>query len=395
MDEIALQLITLGGLLLVALMVEAFGRHTRLPRISLLVLLGFLLGPAVLDLINPQANASFSFIVVCALSMVGFLVGGKLSLEVLNRVGKAVLWISLCQIVVTAGIVGLGLILLGQPPVVGLLIAAIATATDPAATLEAIRESRRTDDFAKTLTGIVAIDDAWGLLLFSIVLITLQALQGGGLEASVLTDVLLHLFGSILLGLGLGLPMAALSGRVRKGEPTLLEALGMVLLTSGLAHYFDLSYLLACVTLGTVVVNTARHHTRPFHAVEEIEWPFLALLFLFSGAFLDMESIRHGGLFALAYLLLRIAGRLMGGWVSALPIWIDTRMAILMGPAMLAQGGLALALAFLSARSFPEHAHTLTTVVICAIFMFEFIGPICARWALQKPKRQATGEDSA
>ena len=72
------------------------------------------------------------------------------------------------------------------------------------------------------------------------------------------------------------LPMAWLTGRLRRGEPAILEAAGFVFLCGGLATLLDVSYLLACIVLGAVVANRAKHHTRPFHAIEGAADPFLS-----------------------------------------------------------------------------------------------------------------------
>jgi len=373
-----------GGLLLLALALEAFGRHTRLPRISLLVLLGFILGPAVLELIDTSAHEGFNFVALLALSMVGFLVGGKLSLRLLNRVAKLVVWLSLWEVAITFSVVAAGLLLLSQPLELALLLAAIATATDPAATLDAIRASRTSNRFSDTLTGIVAIDDAWCLILFSLVTVVLHGVGSSEVNAMYLVKGFGDLTGSILLGVLLGLPMALLSGRIRRGEPTLLEALGMVMLCGGIAVWLELSYLLACVSLGATVVNTAKHHQRPFHAIEEVEWPFLALFFIFAGSSLTLDAIEQGGLLCLAYFSLRVLGRLGGGVMAGLPAWVDSRQAAWTGGALLPQGGVAMALAFIAAESYPEHGEKLGAVVVAAVFIFELLGPIATRLCLDR-----------
>jgi Kef-type K+ transport system membrane component KefB len=399
MNDLAGELIMLGGLLLLALFAEAAGRHTRLPRISMLILLGFLLGPAALGLIDPREAASFDFIAVLALSMVGFLFGGKLSIKLLRRVGKLILWLSLSEVLVTFLVLAVGLTLLGVPTELALLLGAIGTATDPAATLEAIRESKRQDTFTEVLTGIVAVDDAWGLIVFSLVVVALQIMAAAGapgaIDAAFLAHALVELLGAILLGFLLGMPMALVSGRIRKGEPTLMEALGMVLVCAGLAQLLQLPHLLACVTLGATVVNAAKHHTRPFHAVEEIEWPFLALFFLFSGAYLTFDSLRSVGGVLLAYLVLRLLGRILGGWLGGLPRPVDASLARWMGVAMLPQAGVAMAMAFLASERYPQYAATLLPAVIAATVVFELLGPIMSRFALARAVQQRAGPADA
>ncbi|MBE0575576.1 MAG: hypothetical protein IH613_06730 [Desulfuromonadales bacterium] len=90
--------------------------------------------------------------------------------------------------------------------------------------------------------------------------------------------------GAIILGILMGMPMANLSGRVRPGEPTLVEALGFVFLCAGISFWMEVSFLLSSMVMGVVVVNLAKHHARPFNAIEGIEWPFLTLFFVLSGA---------------------------------------------------------------------------------------------------------------
>lgn len=387
------ELLVLGLLLLLALAAEAVGRHSRLPRISLLVVLGFVLGPAALGIIDPRANASFGFVAVFALSMVGFLVGGKLSVRLFKHSGLLILWISLVQVLVTFIVVGAGLLIFSFPVEIALLMAAVATATDPAATLDAIRQSRATGEFADILTGVVAIDDAWGLIIFSLALIMVQFFGGSAVDNGALLHAAGQLVLSLLLGVGLGLPMAYLSGRIRKGQPTLMEASGMVLVCAGLAGWLGASHLLASVVMGITVTNFARHHTRPFHAVEEIEWPFLALFFIFSGAYLTLDSLLPVAGLLVAYLCLRVAGRLLGGSLAILPRGLGNSDLAWIGAAMLPQAGVAMAMAFEASSLYPELVNTLLPVVIAATVLFELFGPIITERVLRRQAGISEGRE--
>lgn len=384
MTVLAGELITLGVLLLLALLAEAVGRHTRMPRISLLILVGFLLGPSAADVLDPRSARSFEFISVLALSMVGFLVGGRLSLDLLRRLGRLIIWAALWEALVTYAVVALGVLLLGGGLPLALLLGAIATATDPAATYEAIREQPQHNRFTDVLAGIVAVDDAIGLIAFSVTVLVLQVGVAGAVDVdpAFLVHAGRELFGALLLGGLLGLPMAYLSGRLRRGEPTLMEALGMVLLCAGVAQWLQVSHLLASVAMGMTVVNLARHHHRPFHAVEEIEWPFLALFFMFCGAYLTLDAFAGVGTVLLAYLVLRLLGRVLGGWFAAAPAWTEGGFSRWGGLAMLPQAGVALAMAFVAAGLYPELQETLLPVVISATVLFELVGPLAARAVL-------------
>jgi hypothetical protein len=73
--------------------------------------------------------------------------------------------------------------------------------------------------------------------------------------------------GALLVGIVLGIPTAYVTGRIRPGEPSLVEALGVTFLCGGIAIWLKVSFLLASMVLGCVVANLARHHIRPFHAI--------------------------------------------------------------------------------------------------------------------------------
>ena len=87
-------LLTLGSILLVGLVTDAIGRRTFLPRVTLLLLFGIVIGDEALGLIPPVFTERFDIIANMALLMVGFLLGGKLNKEFLKRSAGETLWIS-------------------------------------------------------------------------------------------------------------------------------------------------------------------------------------------------------------------------------------------------------------------------------------------------------------
>jgi Kef-type K+ transport system membrane component KefB len=377
-------LITFGGLFLIGLLADLVGRKTPLPRVTLLLLCGFLIGPSVLDWLPEFTIAWFPVLTDIALAMIGFLLGERLTRARLAKMGTAVLAMSIGEVLLTALLVFSVLSLFGAPVEIALLLAGIAPATAPAATLDVVREYRAKGRFTDTLLGIVAIDDAWGLLLFSLLLATAQAYSGQSGAADVLASGSWEIGGALLLGLVLGVPMAYLSGRVRPGEPSQAEALGIVLLCGGLAVWAGVSHILTSIVLGATVANLARHHERPFHAIEGIEWPFLILFFLLAGAALHVEAIGQVGLLGIAYITLRVAGRILGtrlgGWLSGTePV---TRRWI--GLALLPQAGVAIGMALLASQRFPELKDTLLTVVLGSTVVFELLGPVMTRRVLAR-----------
>ena len=384
-------LTTLGCLLLVGLALDAVGRRTRLPRITLLVLFGMTLGSSGFDLLPVDPDGWYETLADLALTMIAFLLGGELSKSTLKRHGRAILAVSLSITLVSALVIAGGLFALGVPLDLALLLAGIGLATAPAATHDVIQEAGAEGPVTRTLLGVVAIDDAWGIIVFSI-LLGLVAVTPGVSPAAGVLDGLIDVFGALLLGTLIGLPAAYATGRIRPGKPTLTEALGVVLLSAGLSLWFDVSYLLTGMTAGVWIVNLARHHDYPFHEIEHISWPLLILFFVLAGAAIDLKAVLAGGTLTLCFISLRFASRLLGGWIGGRLGGLSRKEAALIGVALTPQAGIALGMALVAVKALPEVAGLLVIVTVGSTVFFELIGPILTRFVLVRLGEAGSGE---
>jgi Kef-type K+ transport system membrane component KefB len=382
-DE-AIILLTLGAILLMGLVTDALGRHTPLPRVTLLLIFGFCLGPGGIDLLPKTIQGWFDIVADMALVMVGFLLGGKFTISAIRKSGRDVLWISISAVVITAAVVLAFMVAIGVDLRIALILAGVAPATAPAATADVVKEARAKGPFSDRLLQIVALDDAWGLILFSLLLAAAGMVGGQQDTGAALMVGLREVLGAIVLGVVLGLPAAQLTGRIEAGEPTLIEALGLVFVCGGLSLWLGVSFILAAMVMGCMVANLARHHRRPFHAIEDIEWPFIMLFFVLAGASLDVESLGRIGAIGAAYVLARTAGRLVGGWVGARLSGTDGVVKRWMGLAMMPQAGVALGMALIASGRFPELREQIMALVVGSTVFFELTGPILTRLALNR-----------
>ena len=237
--------------------------------------------------------------------------------------------------------------------------------------------------FTDTLLGVVAIDDAWGLIIFSLMLVLAKAMVGDG-TLSILSNSLWEIGGAIGIGLAIGLPAAALTGRLQEGEPVQVEALGIVFLCAGFAIWFEVSFLLAGMVAGATVVNLAEHHNRPFHEIEHIEWPFMILFFVLAGASFHFSSLQFIGAVGLTYILLRTLSRIAGGWIGAHLAGMPKGHQRWIGAALIPQAGVALGMALIAGNYLPDIRETLLTTVIGTTVVFEIAGPIATQIALNQ-----------
>ena len=158
--------LTLGAMFVIGLIADQIGRRTWVPRVTLLLFSGLVAGQ--MGWIPAPISGAYEFLSVTALTFVAFLLGGSLKLSDLRVTGRQILAISLAIVGITITVVSLGLIALGTDPALAVVLAGIATATAPAATTDVIRQSGVKNDFTRTIAGVVAVDDAWGLVAFSL-----------------------------------------------------------------------------------------------------------------------------------------------------------------------------------------------------------------------------------
>ncbi len=391
--ELGPVLITLGALFLIGLAADSLGRRTRLPRVTLLLLCGIVVGGSGFDLIPTEMKVFYDFLSVMALTMVAFLLGNSLRRETLARHGAAILLVSLCIVLLTFAGVSAGLWLAGLPGPVALVMGAIATATAPAATHDAIRQSGAEGPFVDVILGIVAIDDAWGLMVFSLAMIGAPVLESAG-EAAPLSQAAWEMGGAVALGAVIGLPAAYLTGRLSPGEALESEAIGIVCLTAGLAIWLEVSFLIAGMVAGALISNLARHHDRAFDEIEHLEWPFMILFFLLAGAKLDLGLLVGIGGFGLLLIALRGVTRVAGGWIGGRLAGMSPRESRWIGVALLPQAGVAVGMALIAAQAFPEQGEVILTLTIGATVAFELIGPVMTVLAVRRVGAQDASKAS-
>jgi Kef-type K+ transport system membrane component KefB len=387
LEDSALILVALGAIFLLGLATDLLGRRTFLPRVTLLIVFGAIVGPAVLDLIPDLVIQRFELITQITMLMIGFLLGGKLTVQALWEIGPQLLWISLLAALAAAIAVFAGLAILGLPLGLAVLLGCIAAATDPVATVDVVIESKTQSRFSELLVAIVAVDDAWALIIFSLGL-TFVAAVNGNTEMSPLLAGLQEIAGSLLLGFAVGLPGAYLTGRVRQGQPMLTEALGLVFVCGGLAIWLDVSFLLAAMAMGMTVANLATHHEYPFHAIEGIEWPFMVIFFILAGASLEFASVVQAGLIGLVFIACRVIGKVVGATLGGLVSGAEKSTNRWIGVALLPQAGAAVGMALVAAKQFPQYQNLLLTIVIGSTVLFELAGPVLTRLALTRTETE-------
>lgn len=288
-----LSLILLAGLFL-ARVVNIF----KLPNVTGYILAGMLIGPSFLGIIPREAVSSFNIISEVALGFIAYSIGGELNIKHLRRMGSSVLVITLTESLgaVLVVIAAMALIF-RQPLTFSFIIGSIAAATAPAATIMVIRQYNAKGPLVDTLFPVVALDDAVAIMVFGIAVGISHSLPTAstGVIATVVLAGRLVLEIVIALGLGfcVGLFLSVVS-RYLRGHDTLLSfVIACILLTIGVAYYFNVSSLLSCLALGATVTNLVYRSDRVLSVVDRFTPPiFVSFFCYFRSGFADFGSAR-------------------------------------------------------------------------------------------------------
>lgn len=377
-------LLIFGLVFLIGWVAHVISSRAHIPRVTILLSIGIIAGPAVLDLVPAEFVKHFSTVSHLALAMIGFLLGESFVGRDIAAEKRQILFISLGASLVPAVIVFGFVLLLTNDLVLALVLAGIATATDPAATVDVIRECRSRGPVSKLLKGVVAVDDAWGTIIFSLLLVAATAISTNHFSINNIIHGLWDVGGALLLGFVIGIPMSSVIGKQQPGEPTIAEAMGFVFICGGCALYFNVSYLLACMALGATVARRAKHVERPFHDIETASNPFLIVFFIFSGMSLELSALSSFGVIGAAYVLARCLGKVFGAQLFAHFAQSSSRVTRHLGWCLLPQAGVAIGMALLVREQIPEIGNSVLTLAVTTTVLFELIGPVITRWSLYR-----------
>jgi hypothetical protein len=84
------------------------------------------------------------------------------------------------------------------------------------------------------------------------------------------------------------------------------------------------------------------------------------------------------------YVLGRGAGKFIGTRFATRHLGLSTGIQKFMGLAMLSQAGLAIGLVLVTTDRFPTIGPVVATIVLASVAMFELVGPLGARFALER-----------
>ena len=399
------ELICLAVAVIGGLMMSRITKLLKLPAVTAYLVAGLLLGPYCLGALGipgfgfgsmEQVEAQ-SILTQTALGFIAFSMGNEFRLSQLKSMGAKAITVGIVQAVVTTLVVDAALIAVHLlfPEMISLSAAitlgAIASATAPAATLMVVRQYKADGPLTRLLMLVVAIDDAVGLLLFSVSFGIAQALENGVIS---ITGVVVEPVVEIVLSLGMGALMGILLDRVehlfhsRSKRMTLSVA--FVLLTVGISMlkfevagiHCGFSLLLVCMMTGTVFCNVCDTSEELMERVERWTVPLNVLFFVISGAELDLQVLVNPVtlLVGMIYIAARSVGKYLGAFGSCKAVKCSEKITKHLGITLLPQAGVALGMA-MTATALGDGA-LVRNVILFSVLVYELVGPALTKRSL-------------
>ena len=415
-------LLAIAIALLCALLVTRLMKLLGLPNVTGYLIVGLIIGPHMLGLIPEDSAHALSVVSTVALGFIGFSIGVEFKLSHIKEIGKSAVIITLFQALLATLCVDVALILCsfftGMPMSEAIILGAIATATAPAATLMVVRQYKAKGVVTGTLLPVVALDDAVGLIVFaisnSIALAMVSGAQVTALNIVVwpLVEIVVSLAIGALLGAGLSIIPRFFKSRDNRLIATItcvFACLGVCELFAGWEHAgiipFKLSDLLVCMMAGAMFVNLRKEAAQMMEGADRWTPVVSMLFFVLSGAELNLASFLEDGMLVVCiiiYIVFRCAGKYFGTLLGATVTKSAPAVRKYLGITLFPQAGVAIGMATMCKNEFtkaaesvlatnPELAETLmntgssiVTITMCAVLVYELVGPVLTKWALTK-----------
>ncbi len=404
-------LFSLSIALFAGLMLSRVAKMCKLPAVTAYLIAGVLLGPFCLGafhvnglgFVSMENLDSLSLISDVALGFIAFSIGNEFRLSQLKTIGRQATVIGIVQavfttLVVDAALVGLHFLIPHKLSLeAAIVLGAVASATAPAATLMVVRQYKAKGPLTDTLLPVVALDDAVGLVLFSVSFGVAKGMISGNVSiVSVIVEPILE----VALSLGLGALMGYLFTFFEKFFHSRSKRLSMsvafVLLTLGLSMmkftipvfggiHVAFSSLLTCMMLGTIFCNICDFSEELMDRLDRWTAPIFILFFVLSGAELELSVFGDFNivLIGLVYIVFRCLGKYFGARFSSAWVGSDQSIRKYLGITLFPQAGVALGMAIKAEALGPTGA-IVANITLFSVLIYELVGPYLTKVSLIK-----------
>jgi Kef-type K+ transport system membrane component KefB len=382
-----------GYLLLSAFLMGSIFKSLRLPRLTGYLVTGIVVGPNVLSLVSEPMVENLKIFTGTATALIALTAGVELDLRAMKPLLRSIGWLSLLAVCGTILLIGLAVFVLQRqlPFLHGLTqfqIAAIScvlgvtmVAQSPAVVVALHSEMTSDGPLTRTVLGVVVMSDLLVIVLFAIVSSITKTFLGSESDALHTAGALAwEVLGSIAIGALVGMVVAIYLKFVMGSSA--LFVLTAAFLVAEVGQRIDLDPLLVALAAGVLIRNLTAQGMRLQEEIEASSLPVYVVFFAVTGATVHVRELMIVGLPALVLVGTRAGGFVGLGWASAKIAKAADSVRTYVGLGLMPQAGLALALALLFVKTFPQMGAGAAALVFGGVAINEMIAPILYRFAL-------------
>jgi Kef-type K+ transport system membrane component KefB len=397
--------LALGSLTLIAYIGGAIVQRFRLPRIIGYLVAGFVAGPGWLKLVRGPELQALDVVSSGALTLIAFAVGNELTLDPLRGERRTAL-LRIVADVMAGPFLFVALVVLTVSPwfpltahqpfrdalVVALALGTMAAVSSPTLTWAVMSDVGAEGGgegggglLSRATLDVSVLQDLAAVVLVVVVLALVLPLgSGGAVRPGVAAQALLILGGSIVAGILLALATTQYLRVIQHHLVWVLLILAFVV--SQLVRLTGMDAVLIGLAAGCALRNVASEHSERVRAeLKRCAIPVYVVFFALAGSNLRLDALADMWPWALLLVGLRVAG-LWGGlrWAGAGRQAVSADWINYGWLGLVSQGGLAVTLAAVLGRAFPEWNVTLEALLVAMIGVHTLAGPICFHWVLRR-----------
>jgi Kef-type K+ transport system membrane component KefB len=396
-------LLSIGLLLIIGYIFGWLLDKIGIPKIIGYIATGIIFSPNTIDFLDKLVIQTTHPIMEVCLAFIVFEVGGALKWSKIKAHEKEIISITFLAsifplIFVSGGIFLTSFIFPEILPfdtthilLIALPLGALASPTEPAATLAVMHENKARGKVTNTILGVAALDDVVGIILYSITIsaILIFTVEPSGFFGNPIVNTIYEMSTAIIIGTIIGLiidPIARFLHIKNDGQWVVI-IFSFIIFCVGLSEFIHVDALLSTLTMGVVIVNKSTHQHSIFRIVERYTEELIFLFFfLLSGLNLDISSIPQSFILILLFVILRALGKYMGTYTGAKLVHANQSIQKYTAGGLLPQGGIVigLVLSIYETEPFSDISEIVLTTILGAVVIHELIGPIIAKYSLKK-----------
>ena len=383
-----------GFLLLIAFLAGSIFRDLNLPRLTGYLVAGIVVGPYALGLVSAEMVVRLELFSGIAISLIALTAGAETDLRAMRPLFRSIGAITLIAVVGAMACISGAVYMLSErlsffsslgpleAAAVSLTIGVMLAAQSPAVAVALRDEMQAEGDVTRTVLGVVVVSDVVVILCFALASSVTRGILGLEVMSSSNqpNPLLWEIGGSLVFGTMVGVLISAYLRFVHVGASLTIVLVGFVVAEVGQRAHLD--PLLLALAAGIFVRNLTEHSDRLLNEIRSASMPIYVIFFALAGAGVHIDVLPPllGPIFLL--LIVRgaalLGGTAIAGRITSAPPAVQ-RYA---GFGLLPQAGLALALAMLFARTFPNLGQEAAALVFGVVAVNEVVSPILYRYAL-------------